>query len=483
MILKGVDFLKVLFVSSEATPFALSGGLGEVAGALPQALKANKVDCRIILPLYGQIPANLRKKMKFITSFDVNVAWRTQYCGIFKAIENGVTYYFVDNEYYFKRDTLYGHYDDAERFSYFSRAVLEAISHIDFKPDIIHCHDWQTALVPFYYSAFYYNKLGYEGIKTVYTIHNIQYQGLFGKEILNELIGVNPDKYSLIEYDGIVNFSKSAIECANKVTTVSPTYANEIMDAWYSHGLDPILNQRSWKLCGILNGIDTLSYDPENDPDIFYKYSLQKKAGKSRNKKALQEHFDFEVNKNIPIICIVSRLVSHKGLDLIRTVIDELLYTTEVRIIVLGSGDSEYEDFFKGVAQRHPDKFRLALGFIPELSRKLYAGSDMLLMPSKSEPCGLSQLIALRYGTIPIVRETGGLKDTIFDCGDPNGNGFTFKTYDAYDMLWAINRAIDLYYNRNTEWKKLVSRALGIDHSWNNSALQYIDMYNDVLKN
>lgn len=482
MILKGVDFLKVLFVSSEATPFALSGGLGEVAGALPQALKANKVDCRVILPLYGQIPNNLRKKMKFLTSFEVNVAWRSQYCGIFKAIENGVTYYFVDNEYYFKRDSLYGHYDDAERFSYFSRAVLEAISHIDFKPDILHCHDWQTALVPFYYSAFYYNRLGYENIKTVYTIHNIQYQGLFGKEILNELIGVSPDKYSLIEYDGIVNFSKSAIECANKVTTVSPTYANEIMDAWYSHGLDPILNQRSWKLCGILNGIDTLSYDPENDPDIFYKYSLQKKAGKSRNKKALQEHFDFEVNKNIPIICIVSRLVSHKGLDLIRTVIDELLYTTEVRIIVLGSGDSEYEDFFKGVAQRHPDKFRLALGFIPELSRKLYAGSDMLLMPSKSEPCGLSQLIALRYGTIPIVRETGGLKDTIFDCGDPNGNGFTFKTYDAYDMLWAINRAIDLYYNRNTEWKKLVSRALGIDHSWNNSALQYIDMYNDVLK-
>ena len=475
--------MKVLFVSSEATPFALSGGLGEVAGALPQALKANKVDCRIILPLYGQIPANLRKKMKFITSFDVNVAWRTQYCGIFKAIENGVTYYFIDNEYYFKRDKLYGHYDDAEIFSYFSRAVLEAISHIDFKPDIIHCHDWQTALVPFYYSAFYYNKLGYEGIKTVYTIHNIQYQGLFGKEILNELIGVNPDKYSLIEYDGIVNFSKSAIECANKVTTVSPTYANEIMDAWYSHGLDPILNQRSWKLCGILNGIDTLSYDPENDPDIFYKYSLQKKAGKSRNKKALQEHFDFEVNKNIPIICIVSRLVSHKGLDLIKTVIDELLYTTEVRVIVLGSGDSEYEDFFKGVAYRHPDKFRLALGFIPELSRKLYAGSDMLLMPSKSEPCGLSQLIALRYGTIPIVRETGGLKDTIFDCGDDNGNGFTFKTYNAHDMLWAINRAIDLYYNRNTEWKKLVSRALGIDHSWNNSALQYIDMYNDVLKN
>ncbi|NCC86355.1 MAG: glycogen synthase GlgA [Clostridia bacterium] len=474
--------MKVLFVSSEATPFALSGGLGEVAGALPQALKANKVDCRVILPLYGQIPNNLRKKMKFLTSFEVNVAWRSQYCGIFKAIENGVTYYFVDNEYYFKRDSLYGHYDDAERFSYFSRAVLEAISHIDFKPDILHCHDWQTALVPFYYSAFYYNRLGYENIKTVYTIHNIQYQGLFGKEILNELIGVSPDKYSLIEYDGIVNFSKSAIECANKVTTVSPTYANEIMDAWYSHGLDPILNQRSWKLCGILNGIDTLSYDPENDPDIFYKYSLQKKAGKSRNKKALQEHFDFEVNKNIPIICIVSRLVSHKGLDLIRTVIDELLYTTEVRIIVLGSGDSEYEDFFKGVAQRHPDKFRLALGFIPELSRKLYAGSDMLLMPSKSEPCGLSQLIALRYGTIPIVRETGGLKDTIFDCGDPNGNGFTFKTYDAYDMLWAINRAIDLYYNRNTEWKKLVSRALGIDHSWNNSALQYIDMYNDVLK-
>lgn len=473
--------MKVLFVSSEATPFALSGGLGEVAGALPQALKANKFDCRVIMPLYGQIPDNLRKKMKFLTSFEVNVAWRNQYCGIFKATANGVTYYFVDNEYYFKREGLYGHYDDAERFSYFSRAVLDAIAHIDFKPDIIHCHDWQTALVPFYYSVFYANQSGYENIKTIYTIHNIQYQGVFGREILNELIGVSPDKYSLIEYDGIVNFAKSAIECANKVTTVSPTYANEILDAWYSHGLDPILYQRSWKLCGILNGIDTTSYNPETDPDIFYKYSLQKKAGKARNKKALQEHFGFEVNKNIPIICIVSRLVSHKGLDLVKAVIDELLYNTEVRVIVLGSGDTEYEEFFKGVAERHPDKFRLALGFIPELSRKLYAGCDMLLMPSKSEPCGLSQLIALRYGTIPIVRETGGLKDTITDCGDTEGNGFTFKTYNAHDMLWAINRAIDLYYNHNPAWKKLVSRAMECDHSWNSSAREYIDMYTDLL--
>lgn len=473
--------MKVLFVSSEATPFALSGGLGEVAGALPQALKANKVDCRVIMPLYGQIPDNLRKKMKFITSFEVQVAWRRQYCGLFKATANGVTYYFVDNEYYFKRTGLYGHYDDAERFSFFSRAVLDSIAKIDFKPDVIHCNDWQTALVPFYYTVYYANTLGYEGIKTIYTIHNIQYQGVFGREILNELIGISPDKYSLVEYDGIVNFAKGAIECSNKVTTVSPTYSHEILDPWYSHGLDNILNQRSWKLCGILNGIDTASYDPSTDESIFYNFSAEKKAGKARNKKALQEYYGFEVNKEIPIIAIVSRLVSHKGLDLIKSVIDEILYNTDVRIVVLGSGDLEYEEFFKGVAQRHPDKFRLTLGFIPDLSRKIYAGSNMLLMPSKSEPCGLSQLIALRYGTIPIVRETGGLKDTIFDCGDNQGNGFTFKTYNAHDMLWAINRAIDLFYNHKPQWKKVVARAMEADHSWNSSSLEYIDMYNDLV--
>ncbi len=479
--IRGGIFLKVLYVSSEATPFAFSGGLGEVAGALPQALKKNKVDCRVIMPLYEQIPESLRKKMKFVGSFEVSVSWRRQYCGIFNATANGVTYYFVDNEYYFKRSGLYGHYDDAERFSYFSRAVLDAIAHIDFKPDIIHCNDWQTALIPFYYTCFYADMPGYENIKTVYTIHNIQYQGVFGKEILNELIGVSPDKYSLIEYDDTVNFAKGAIECANKVTTVSPTYSYEILDPWYSHGLDSILNQRSWKLCGILNGIDTVSYNPETDTDIFYKYSVDKKAGKARNKKALQEHFGFEVNKEIPIIAIVSRLVSHKGLDLIKAVIDELLYNTEVRVIVLGSGDYEYEEFFRSVAERHPDKFRLVLGFIPDLSRKIYAGSDMLLMPSKSEPCGLSQLVALRYGTIPIVRETGGLKDTIVDCGDSQGNGFTFKTYNAHDMLWAVNRAIDLFYNKKPEWKKVVDRAMKADHSWNSSALQYIDMYNGII--
>lgn len=473
--------MKVLFVSSEATPFAYSGGLGEVAGALPRALTENGVDCRVIMPLYGSITDEQRNSMKYVTNFQVPVSWRNQYCGVFEAKVNGVTYYLLDNEYYFKREGFYGYYDDAERFAFFSRAVLEALLHLDFKPDILHCNDWQTALVPFYHSVFYADNDKLRDIKTVYTIHNIQYQGIFGKEILNELIGIGPDKYSLIEYDGIVNFAKAAIECSNKVTTVSPTYANEILDPWYSHGLDSILYQRSWKLCGILNGIDTISYNPATDPDIFYKYSVDKKAGKARNKKALQEYFGYEVNKDIPIITIISRLVSHKGLDLIKAVIDELLYNTEVRIIMLGSGDYEYEEFFKGVAERHPDKFRLTLGFIPDLSRKMYAGSDMLLMPSKSEPCGLSQLVALRYGTIPIIRETGGLKDTISDCGDMKGNGFTFKTYNAHDMLWSINRAIDLFYNNKPEWRSLVSRALKCDHSWNNSSLEYIKMYKELL--
>lgn len=472
--------MKVLYAASEALPFMASGGLGDVAGSLPQALRKRLIGCRIVMPLYDTIRQELKDTLRFITHISVPVAWRRQYCGIFEAKHNGVIYYLLDNQYYFKRDTIYGHYDDAERFAFFSRAILEIIPYIDFKPDIIHCNDWQTALTPVYYSAMYANSPGYENIKTVFTIHNIQYQGIYGKEILEDVLGIPADKTSLLEYDGCINFMKGAIECANRITTVSPSYADEILDPWYAHGLDGILNERRFKLSGILNGIDIINYDPETDKSIRANYSAADTSGKKLDKEDLQQIMGLPVRGDVPIIGMVSRLVSHKGLDLVKGILDELLATSDVQLVVLGSGDYEYETFFREIAGRYPDKIGLRVGFIPDLARKIYAGADMFLMPSKSEPCGLSQMVALRYGTVPIVRETGGLRDSITDSGDGEGNGFTFKSYNAHDMLDAIRRALTVYYNGN--WDELTLRALECDFSWGRSANTYIKLYKALLK-
>mgnify|MGYP002592866811 FL=1 len=472
--------MKVLYATSEALPFIASGGLGDVAGSLPHALRKRLIGCRVVLPMYDTIKQELKDTMKFITHISVPVAWRRQYCGIFEAKYNGVIYYLIDNQYYFKRDTIYGHYDDAERFAFFSRAVLEIIPYIDFKPDIIHCNDWQTALTPVYYSAMYANSPGYENIKTIFTIHNIQYQGVYGKELLEDVLGIPADKASLLEYDGCINFMKGAIECADKVTTVSPSYADEILDPWYSHGLDSILNERRYKLSGILNGIDTVGYNPATDKCIKANFSADDISGKKIDKEELQKEMGLPVKPGVPVIGMVTRLVSHKGLDLVKGILDELLATSEMQLVVLGSGDYEYESYFRWIAEKYPDKVGLRIGFVPELARKIYAGADMFLMPSKSEPCGLSQMVALRYGTVPIVRETGGLRDSITDCGDGKGNGFTFKSYNAHDMLDAIRRALTLYYNG--DWNELVLRALNCDFSWGRSANAYIRLYKETLK-
>ena len=469
--------MKVLYAASEALPFIASGGLGDVAGSLPHALRKRLIGCRVVLPMYDTIKQELKDTMKFITHISVPVAWRRQYCGIFEAKYNGVIYYLIDNQYYFKRDTIYGHYDDAERFAFFSRAVLEIIPYIDFKPDIIHCNDWQTALTPVYYSAMYANSPGYENIKTIFTIHNIQYQGVYGKELLEDVLGIPADKASLLEYDGCINFMKGAIECADKVTTVSPSYADEILDPWYSHGLDSILNERRYKLRGILNGIDTVGYDPATDKCIKANFSADDISGKKIDKEELQKEMGLPVKPGVPVIGMVTRLVSHKGLDLVKGILDELLATSEMQLVVLGSGDYEYESYFRWIAEKYPDKVGLRIGFVPELARKIYAGADMFLMPSKSEPCGLSQMVALRYGTVPIVRETGGLRDSITDCGDGKGNGFTFKSYNAHDMLDAIRRALTL-----GDWNELVLRALNCDFSWGRSANAYIRLYKETLK-
>lgn len=472
--------MKVLYAASEALPFIASGGLGDVAGSLPHALRKRLIGCRVVLPMYDTIKQELKDTMKFITHISVPVAWRRQYCGIFEAKYNGVIYYLIDNQYYFKRDTIYGHYDDAERFAFFSRAVLEIIPYIDFKPDIIHCNDWQTALTPVYYSAMYANSPGYENIKTIFTIHNIQYQGVYGKELLEDVLGIPADKASLLEYDGCINFMKGAIECADKVTTVSPSYADEILDPWYSHGLDSILNERRYKLSGILNGIDTVGYNPATDKCIKANFSANDISGKKIDKEELQKEMGLPVKPGVPVIGMVTRLVSHKGLDLVKGILDELLAPSEMQLVVLGSGDYEYESYFRWIAEKYPDKVGLRIGFVPELARKIYAGADMFLMPSKSEPCGLSQMVALRYGTVPIVRETGGLRDSITDCGDGKGNGFTFKSYNAHDMLDAIRRALTLYYNG--DWNELVLRALNCDFSWGRSANAYIRLYKETLK-
>lgn len=473
--------MKVLYVASEALPYVASGGLADVAGSLPKALRKRLIGCRVVLPMYSSIKEELKEKLRFVTSFSVPVAWRRQYCGVFEANVDGVIYYLLDNQYYFKRDGIYGHYDDAERFAFFSRAVLEMLPQIGLKPDIIHCNDWQSALTPVYYSLFYANRPEYENIKTIFTIHNIAYQGVYGKEILEDVLGIPADKAHVLEYDGDVNFMKGAIECANAVTTVSPTYAEEILDPWFSHGLDGILRDRQFKLSGILNGIDVVGYDPETDKSIFKNFSAEDFSGKKVNKQKLQEYFNLPQNADTPIMGIVSRLVDHKGLDLVKTVMEEILCTEDIQLVVLGSGDWQYENFFRYLAEKYPNKVGLRLGFIPDLARKIYAGTDLFLMPSKSEPCGLSQMVALRYGSIPIVRETGGLKDSISDSGDHEGNGFTFASYNAHDMMYTIRRALEGYKNREG-WNTLVERALKCDNSWKKSANDYIKLYKGLLK-
>lgn len=472
--------MKVLYAASEAYPYAMSGGLADVAGALPKALRRRLIGARVVLPLYESVPAELRENMKFITSITVPVAWRRQYCGIFEAKYDGVIYYLLDNQYYFKRGGLYGYYDDAERFTFFSRAVLEIIPHIDFKPDVIHCNDWQTAMTPVFYKMMYKNAPGYEDIKTVFTIHNIQYQGKYGHELIADVLGLPPEMADVVDYDGCVNLMKGAVECADWVTTVSPTYAKEILDPWFSHGLDIELKNHAGKLSGIVNGIDTEVYNPETDPLIYKNYNAASFSGKAENKAELQKRMGLPERPEVPIIAMVSRMVSHKGLDLVKYVFEDIV-KADLQVVILGSGDWEYEEFFGAMTRKYPDKVALQTGFIPELAHKIYAGSDIFLMPSKSEPCGLSQMVALRYGSIPIVRETGGLHDTIFDSGDGVGNGFTFKTYNAGDMLDAVWRAVGGYANAEG-WQILVKRAMECDNSWGKSANEYIRLYKGLCK-
>ncbi len=471
--------MKVLFVTSEAHPFAVSGGLGDVSGALPAALRRRFVGCRVVLPLYADVPGELRESMTFLGSFCVPVAWRRQYCGLFEAKTGGVTYYLLDNEYYFKRPGLYGYYDDAERFAFFSRAVLEMLPLLDYRPDVLHCNDWQTALTPVYYRLYYADRPEYAGMKTLLTVHNIQYQGKYGEELLEDVLGISRADAGLVEYDGCVNLLKGGMEAADAISTVSPTYADELTDEWFAYGLHGFLRERRGKMRGIINGIDTALYNPETDEALPCRYNAETAAaGKAENKRALQREMGLPERPDVPLFGMVTRLVAQKGLDLVLAGLEELLQS-DLQVAVLGAGDWRYESALDELAARYPERLALRRGFIPPLARQIYAGADFFLMPSKSEPCGLAQMVALRYGTLPVVRATGGLRDTVTDCGDGEGNGFTFLTFDTGDMLNALYRAMALYADRPA-MEQTVRRAMACDNSWGASARAYARLYKDL---
>lgn len=471
--------MKILFIASESRPFVASGGLADVAGSLPKAICQGGNECRVVIPLYKRIPQQFRDKMEFVRNFNVPLAWRNQYCGVFKLKHQGVTYYFLDNEYYFKRDDLYGYYDDAERFAFFSKAAVEMLNYVDFDPDIIHSNDWHTALVPIYLNTFYRNLPKMENIRTMFTIHNIQYQGQYGMEIAWDVLGVPEYMQHTLAFNGCLNMMKAAIQQVNIVNTVSPSYAIEIHDPWYSHGLDQVLSAKGNRVIGILNGIDTEDNDPETDPNIYKNYNKDSLELKMVNKLELEKELGLEENENRMLIGMVSRFVSHKGLDLVKYIFEALMQN-DVSVAILGSGDYIYENFFREMSYRYPGKVAVKIGFIPSLAKKIYAGADILLMPSKSEPCGLAQMVATRYGTLPTVRETGGLKDSIIDIGEESGNGFTFKTYNAHDMLGAILRAKGLYENKEL-WEDAMKRAMDSDFSWKRSAQDYVNVYKMIL--
>ncbi len=469
---------KIIFLGSEAAPFIATGGLADVLGSLPKALAKNKnLDISVILPLYSNISEDFKSKFKFLTNFNVSLAWRWQYAGVYFYKHNGVNFYFIDNEYYFKREgNIYGFYDDGERFAYFSRAALDTISRLNIYPDILHCNDWQTAPAILYLKGMYYGDEKFRNIKTVFTIHNIEYQGYFGMDTYESLFGFTSVMKNFIEFNGQVNLMKGAIEMTDIVSTVSPTYAEEIKQPEYAHGLENIIIRNVQKLSGILNGIDIDYYNPETDKCLFKNYSHKDLSGKAVCKAELQKMLSLPVREDVPIIAIISRLVSHKGLDLVRQVLESLL-SQDVQIVILGKGEIGYENYFTHISHTYQGKCATIIAYNQDLSRKIYSGADIFLMPSKSEPCGLSQMIASRYGTVPVVRETGGLNDSIKAYTGVKGNGFTFADYNAHDMLYVINEAIKNYHDKDA-WADVQNRAMTTDFSWNNQAEKYIKLYN-----
>lgn len=473
--------IKVLFAASESAPFLKSGGLGEVIYSLSKEMRKLGIDSRVVLPKYSDIPFNYLKEMEKLNAFTVNVGWRKQYCGIEYLEHEGVPFYFVDNEYYFKRSGMYGYYDEAERFGYFCRAVIDALDNIDFIPDVIHCHDWHTGMIAPMLRIDYPQ---YNNIKTIFTIHNLYYQGVFPREILEDLLGLKPEMFNIsgLEFYGGVSFMKGGLNYSDMITTVSHNYAEEIKTPLYGERLDDILRSKSNILYGIENGIDYNIYNPAIDPHIYQKYDPDTINLKTINKIELQKELGLNEGEDIPMIGIVTRLVKQKGIDLILTRLEKNL-KNGVQVVILGTGDKHYENMLYEIRSKYLGELSVNIKFDDSLAHKIYAASDIFLMPSLFEPCGLGQMIAAKYGSIPIVRETGGLKDTVIPFNEYTyeGNGFSFFNYNPEEMENTISYALKFYHNKET-WNKIIINAMKTDNSWQKSSIEYKKLYEKIME-
>lgn len=469
--------MKILFCAAECYPFVKIGGLGDVVYSLPKALVEKGQECSVIIPLYYKIRQDYQD-LELIDEFYISLGYRHQYVGILKKVMNGINFYFIDNEQYFKRDKVYSEKDDGERFTFFSKAVIETIVRHFRDYDVLHAHDWQTAMTIPLIREYNIN------LKTVFTIHNLRFQGVYPFSMVFDMLGL-PPYYATEEkmlYFNSANYLKAAIVFADKVTTVSPTYLEEIKNEYYGEGLHGLIKQYEYKMVGILNGIDYDTFDPEKDKFLSFEYNKNNISGKYKNKIAFQKEMDLPQNENIPIIGMVSRLTDQKGLDLVNAVIDEIL-SMDVQFIVLGTGDDMYENNFRGKEYAYRNKMRAIIKYDDYFASKVYASSDLYLMPSQFEPCGLSQMIAMRYGSLPVVRETGGLNDTVkaYNMYTKEGNGFTFKNYNAHEMLFTLQKAVGLYYDNKDDFNKLIKSAMNEDFSWNKSGEEYIRLYQSIL--
>ena len=473
--------MKVLFVASEAAPFIKTGGLADVMGALPKALQALGVEPALVIPNYEGVGEAYKNAMETVYEGSMDLSWRNQYLGVKKLVQDGIPVYFIDNEYYFKRDKLYGYDDDAERFAYFSKAALAMLNYIDFKPDVIHTNDWHTGLLGAYLKEDFMQDPYFQGMKNVYTIHNLKYQGVFGRNIVEDVLGLPLRLLYIgnIENAGDVNFMKAGMCYADFITTVSPSYAEEITYPYFGEGLEDYVALCAGKISGILNGLDEQEYNPETDPYIPVRFDASNVLlKKPLAKEALQRELGLTVNREIPVLGMITRLVEAKGLDLVMHIMDELM-EEQVQLVVVGTGDEEYADALRELAWRHPGSVSVNILFNEGLARRVYAASDMFIMPSRYEACGLSQMIAMRYGTVPVVRETGGLKDSVINFDKyitPEGNGFSFANFNAHELLFTIKRGLTCYAAKPL-WEKIVYNAMHSDNSWNRSAQAYADLY------
>ena len=472
--------LKILFVSAEVSPYSKTGGLGDVAGSLPKALRGKDVDVRVVLPKFGSIPAGLTKDLSAVANFTVHLSWRAQNAAVYATEDD--TVYFIENDQYFKRDGLYGYGDDHERFAFFTKAAIEMLPHIDFKPDILHFNDWHAGLGPTYLRDIYRGFTFYSDMRSLFTIHNLHYQGNFERSVLWD-VGLNDGYFTCgdLEFYGKISFMKAGIHHADAVSTVSRTYATEITTPAYGYGMDGLLKRRDneGRLFGIVNGIDTTANNPEIDPRLYANFTKDTLEGKKENKRRLQEALGLP-QTDVPMLAMITRLAEQKGLDIVSVIMDELM-SLDIQLVVLGTGEGRYESLFRGYAHHHPHKVSANITFDGTLAQRIYAGADIFLMPSIYEPCGLGQLFALRHGTIPIVRKTGGLVDTVqhYDQQTGQGNGFVFEDYVASGLMWAIHQALDVYGTPG--WEHLVKTAMSGDISWDYFASEYVRLYEKVM--